>query len=83
MEIGANLRSVGVWEGSSERVALGNHLGTADAYAHLSRRTVHRRGLMEGTETATEGINKGVKYGDRRKQGVKIKVEEAEGWRTG
>lgn len=47
------------------------------------RRSVPRRGLMEGTETATEGINKGVKYGDGRKPGVKIKAEEAEGWRTG
>lgn len=57
--------------------------GRSHTHTHLLRRTVHRRGLMEGTETATEGINKGVKYGDRRKLGVKIKAEEAEGWRTG
>lgn len=84
--------AVGVWpgspnldgkEGSGSRVELGIHLGSTDAHTRLVRGPVRRRGLMEGTETATEGINKGVKYGDRRKLGVKIKAEEAEGWRTG
>lgn len=99
MEIGANRRSlaVGVWPGSTKldgcvkepmmegrREAVpGWSAAPMDAHTHLRRRGVRRRGLMEGTETATEGINKGVKYGDRRKLGVKIKAEEAEGWRTG
>lgn len=93
MERGANLGSaaVGVWAASTKLEGGKRFMGGARSpsrnhgrsHTHLLRRSFHRRGLMEGTETATEGINKGLKYGDRRKLGVKIKAEEAEGWRTG
>lgn len=99
MEMGANRRSqaVGVWPGSTKldgcvkepmmegrREAVPGWRAAAISEPRtLTRAFVAEASAAEGTETATEGINKGVKYGDRRKLGVKIKAEEAEGWRTG